>query len=108
MSGEGDELQLGGTLRLGGWSDPQRMKILYGIDGRYRAYFGTEELKTFVELGLWADLASRVAGGGLAGIGLGYDPSRAWGLYVAARFRGGYGQARVSSLELASGAQLRW
>jgi hypothetical protein len=108
VSGEGDELQLGGTLRLGSWSDPTRVKCLYGLDARYRAYFGSEELKTFVELGLWGNLASRLAVGGLAGLGLAYDPSRAWGLFVAARFAGGFGEARISSVSLASGVQLRW
>lgn len=108
LSGEGDELQLGGTARLGSWSDPGREKCLYGVDARYRAYFGYEELKTFVEVGLWGNLASRLAVGGLAGLGLQYDPSRAWGLYAAARFSGGYGEARIASLNLTTGAQLRW
>ncbi len=108
LSGEGDELQLGGTTRVGSWSDPLRVKCLYGVDARYRAYFGSEELKTFVEIGLWANLASRLAFGGLAGIGLAYDPSRAWGLYAAARFGGGYGEARIASVSVGSGVQLRW
>jgi hypothetical protein len=108
LSGEGDELQLGGTVRLGSWSDPQRLKCLYGVDARYRAYFGSEELKTFVEIGLWANLASRLAFGGLAGVGLAYDPSRAWGFYAAARFGGGFGEARIASVSVASGVQLRW
>jgi hypothetical protein len=84
------------------------VKLLHGVDARYRAYFGSEELKTFVELGAWASLASRLAGGGLAGLGLAYDPSRAWGLFVAARFGGGFGEARVSTVSLATGLQLRW
>jgi hypothetical protein len=108
LSGEGDELQLGGTVRLGSWSDPGKVKSLYGLDARYRSYFGSEELKTFVEVGVWADLASRMAIGGLAGIGLAYDPSRAWGFYGAARFGGGFGEARVASVSVASGIQLRW
>ncbi len=108
LSGEGDELQLGGTVRLGSWSDPRKVKRLYGIDAMYRAYFGSEELKTFVEIGVWANLASRLAAGGLAGIGLAYDPSRAWGFYAAARFGGGYGEARITSVEVVSGLQLRW
>jgi hypothetical protein len=108
LSGEGDELQLGGTVRLGSWSDPSKVKRLYGADARYRAYFGSEELKTFVEVGIWADLASRLAAGGLAGVGLAYDPSRAWGFYGAARFEGGFGEARIASVNLATGIQLRW
>lgn len=108
LSGEGDELQLGGTARLGSWSDPLKVKCLYGVDVRYRAYFGSEELKTFVELGVWGNLASRLAVGGLAGIGLAYDPTRAWGLYAAARFGGGYGEARIASVSVGAGVQLRW
>jgi hypothetical protein len=108
LSGEGDELQLGGTARLGSWADPQKVRCLYGVDARYRAYFGSEELKTFVEVGAWANLASRLVFGGLAGIGLAYDPSRTWGLYAAARFGGGYGEARIASVSAASGVQLRW
>jgi hypothetical protein len=108
QSGEGDELQLGGTARLGSWSDPDQVKCLYGLDARYRAYFGTEELKTFVEIGLWTNLASPLTLGALAGIGLAYDPSRAWGMFAAARFAGGFGEARIASLSLGSGVQLRW
>ena len=108
VSGEGDELQLGGTARLGTWSDPLKVKCLYGVDARYRAHFGSEELKTFVEIGLWANLASQLAFGGLAGIGLAYDPSRAWGFYAAARFEGGFGEARIASVSVGSGVQFRW
>jgi hypothetical protein len=108
LSGEGDELQLGGTTRLGGWSDPEKVKLLYGLDARYRAYFGSEELKTFVEIGVWTGLASKLVVVGQAGLGLAYDPSRAWGLYVAGHFGGGFGEARVATMGVASGVQLRW
>jgi hypothetical protein len=108
VSGEGDELQLGGAVRLGSWSDPEEVKLLYGVDARYRAYFGLEELKTFVEVGVWASLASQVAVGASAGLGLAYDPSRAWGVYLLGSYGGGFGQARVASLGLASGIQVRW
>jgi hypothetical protein len=108
LSGEGDELQLGGTVRLDGWTDPGRVKVLQVLDARYRAYFGSEELKTFVEVGVWGSLASRMAGGGLAGVGLAYDPTRGWGVYVAARFSGGFGEARITSVNASTGVQLRW
>jgi hypothetical protein len=108
VSGEGDELQLGGSVRLGSWSDPEDVKLLYGVDARYRAYFGAEELKTFVEVGAWVSLASRLAIGASAGLGLAYDPSRAWGVYLCGSYGGGFGTARVASLGLASGVQLRW
>jgi len=108
VSGEGDELQLGGTVRLGDRADPAHVKVLYTLDARYRAYFGSEELKTFVEIGLWSSLASRLALGGLAGVGLAYDPSRAWGVHAAVQFSGAFGEARVTSVGVGSGVQLRW
>jgi hypothetical protein len=42
VSGEGDELQLGGSLRLAGRDDPTGIKVLSSVDARYRAYFGSE------------------------------------------------------------------
>jgi len=108
VSGEGDELQLGASLRLGGLEDPAGTRILSSVDARYRAYFGLEEFKTFVEVGLWSSLASPLSLGALVGVGVAYDPSRDWGLYVSAQFNGGYGEARVTSVGLNAGAQLRW
>jgi hypothetical protein len=108
LSGEGDELQVGGSVRLGSWYDPQRTHVLATIDTRYRAYFGSEELKTFVEIGLWSCLASRLALGALGGVGLAYDPSRAWGVYLSAQFNGGFGEARITSVGINTGIQLRW
>jgi hypothetical protein len=108
VSGEGDELQLGASLRLGGLEDPDGTKVLSSLDARYRAYFGLEEVKTFVEVGLWSSLASPKSLGALVGVGVAYDPSRDWGLYVSAQFNGGYGEARVSSVGLNAGVQLRW
>lgn len=108
VSGEGDELQLGGTLRLNDRSDPARSKFLQGLDARYRAYFGSEELKTFVEIGLWSSLASRLALGGVAGLGLAYDPNRDWGVYLSAQFCGAFGEARIASVGIGAGAQVRW
>jgi hypothetical protein len=108
VSGEGDELQLGGSVRLSDRSDPAGTKFLQGVDARYRAYFGSEEFKTFIEIGLWSSLASRLAVGGVVGLGLAYDPSRAWGLYLSAQFIGAFGEARISTVGLNTGAQLRW
>lgn len=108
LSGEGDELQVGGSVRLGSWDDPQRTHVLATVDVRYRAYFGSEELKTFVEVGLWASVKSRAALGGLGGVGLAYDPSRAWGIYLSAQFNGGFGEARITGVSISPGLQLRW
>jgi len=108
VSGEGDEVQVGGSLRLGGRDDPTGIKVLSAVDARYRAYFGSEEFKTFVELGLWSSLQSPLTLGGLGGVRLAYDHSRAWGVYLQAQFNGGYGEARITSVGLNTGVQLRW
>jgi hypothetical protein len=108
VSGEGDELILGGTTRLADWSDPGRQRHLYGLDARYRGYFGTEELKTFFEVGLWAELQSRLAIGPQVGLGLIYDPSRAWGAFLSLHFGTGFGEARTASLGASLGVQIRF
>jgi hypothetical protein len=108
VTGEGNELLFGGSLRLGGYDDPQKETILATIDSRYRGYFGTEELKTFFEVGLWASLASRLALGPLVGIGVAYDFSRASGLYAAASFSAAYGEARMACFSGSAGYQVRF
>jgi hypothetical protein len=108
VSGEGGELILGGAARLDGWSDPDHARYLVGLDARYRGYFGTEELKTFFEVGLWGELRSRSAVGPLVGLGLAYDPSRAWGGFVSLGFATAIGDARIAALGLSMGLQLRF
>lgn len=108
VSGEGDELLFGGAARLDGWDDPEGKRFLVGLDGRYRGYFGTEELKTFFEVGLWAELKNRLAIGPLVGVGLAYDPSRAWGGFVSLGFATAIGEARIAALGLSAGVQVRF
>ncbi len=108
LSGEGDELILGGALRLAGWDDPARERYLFGLDARYRGYFGTEELKTFFEVGLWAELRSRLAAGPEVGIGLAYDPDRRWGTFLSLHFATAFGEARIAGLGASAGVQLRF
>jgi hypothetical protein len=108
VSGEGDELVVGGSLRLGDWKDQERMRQLYGIDARYRGYFGTEELKTFFEVGLWAQFQNKVAIGPQAGLGLQYDPSRGWGTFLSLHFGTAFGEARIASLGASAGVQIRF
>ena len=108
VTGEGNELIVGGSIRLGDWKDRERMRQLYGLDVRYRGYFGTEELKTFFELGLWGQLQNKVALGPQAGIGLAYDPSRTWGGFFSLHFGTGFGEARVASLGASAGVQVRF
>jgi hypothetical protein len=108
VSGEGDELVLGVGTRLDGWDDPGRTSYLAGVDGRYRGFFGTEELKTFFEVGVFSEIRSRWIIGPLVGLGASYDPSRTWGLFVSAGFQAGLGEARTAAFGGSIGAQLRF
>ncbi len=108
LLGDGNEVILGVQGRVGGWSDPGRDHVLLGLDARYRAYFGTEEWKTFLDVGAWAPLHSRLALGPLVGLGFAYDYTRAGGFYVNGSFGTGFGQARIATYTLGTGWQARW
>jgi hypothetical protein len=108
VSGVGDDLLFGATLALRSLDDPERERVLASLDVRYRGYFGTEELKTFFDVGAWAPLRSRTAVGPLAGLGVVYDLSHYTGLFAAASFATAFGQARIASFEAGIGAQLRF
>ncbi len=105
--GEGNELFLGVQTAFS-WSDPAREKIRLALDARYRNYFGTEQWKTFFELGLWAPVVSRLAIGPLVTIGVAYDVSRAGGVFVNGGFATAFGGARVASFTASAGAQFRF
>jgi hypothetical protein len=108
VSGEGDELVAGVTGKLGSWSDPDGTQMLCALDVRYRAYFGSEELKTWVELGAWVPLVSRVAIGPSAGAGLAWDFNRSWGVYLGGNFATAFGEARITTFGGMVGAQFRY
>ncbi len=108
VSGEGDELLVGATVALRSQDDPAGERVLLAADARYRAYFGTDEAKTFFDVGVWAPLRSRLAVGPLVGLGFQYDLSRAAGLFVAGSFATAFGEARVASFAVSLGAQLRF
>lgn len=108
VGGEGDELLAGATVSLRSFDDPERTRVLAAADLRYRAYFGSEEAKTFFDVGVWAPLASRLAVGPLVGAGFQYDLSRGAGLYAAASFATGFGEARIASFAVVLGAQVRF
>lgn len=105
VSGEGDELMLGGAWSAGGGSSAH---VDWAVDARYRGYFGSEELKTFFEVGLWAPLAPRLAVGPRAGLGLAWDFSRRLGVFLAFGFATAFGEFRGASLEGGAGFQVRW
>jgi hypothetical protein len=106
--GDGNEIILGAQAALASWSDPDREKVRLALDLRYRAYFGTEELKTFFDVGVWAPVVSRLAAGPLVSIGLAYDFSRAGGVYAAGGFATAFGEARIASFTGSVGGQLRF
>jgi hypothetical protein len=108
LAGEGNELVVGLQAALRSWSDPARERVNLALDVRYRSYFGTEELKTFFDAGLWVPLRSRLAAGPMIGLGLAYDFSRASGVYASAAFGTSFGQARIATFSASAGAQLRF
>ncbi|HET9554266.1 MAG TPA: hypothetical protein VFP50_14960 [Anaeromyxobacteraceae bacterium] len=107
-TGEGNEIIVGAIARLGGYDDPTRERYLAGVDARYRGYFGTEELKTFFEVGLWSELRSRFAIGPLVGLGVAWDFSREFGVYASVQFSTGLGEERIASVGGTTGIQVRW
>jgi hypothetical protein len=108
VSGEGNELFFGAIVAVPWPDDPDRTHMLFAVDARYRGYFGTEQLKTFFEVGVWAPLRSRLAIGPLAGLGLAWDFGRGGGAYVSGTFATAFGEARFASFVLTAGAQVRF
>jgi hypothetical protein len=108
VSGVGDDLIAGATVALRSFSDPERERVLLGVDLRYRGYFGSEELKTFFDVGAWAPLRSRLAGGPLVGLGVAWDFSRYAGVYATGTFATAFGQARIASFGAGAGGQFRF
>jgi hypothetical protein len=107
VSGVGDELIVGGSGSLRDW-DEDRERVDFALDARYRAYFGTEELKTFFDVGVWSSVRQRFAIGPLVGLGLAYDFSRAIGAFASGLFSTGFGGARIASFGASAGLQLRF
>ncbi|BDG06393.1 hypothetical protein [Anaeromyxobacter oryzae] len=108
VAGEGNELILGVQGALRSWDDPAREHVNLALDVRYRAYFGTEELKTFFDAGVWVPVRSRLAAGPMIGVGIAYDFSRTSGVYAAGGFGTAFGEARIATFSASIGAQLRF
>jgi hypothetical protein len=108
LTGEGNEVLVGAAFAIRSYDDPERERVLLGTDARYRAFFGTEELKTFFDVGVWVPTRSRLAVGPLVALGLAYDFSRAGGVSLAGSFATAFGQARVASFEIALAGHLRF
>lgn len=106
--GDGNELAVGLQLPLRTWHDSRRYQVLQALDARYRAFFGTDQLKTFFDVGIWAPLASRLSIGPMVGLGAAWDFSRSSGVYVQGAFSTAFGQARIASLSFSAGGQLRF
>jgi hypothetical protein len=108
LTGEGSELILAGDVALRSFDDPERERVLVSASARYRSYFGTEELKTFFEVGAYVPLVSRLGLGPLLGLGVAFDFSRRFGVFAAGEFATAFGEARIFSAMLLAGAQLRF
>jgi hypothetical protein len=107
VSGEGDEIALG-VLGAPWQSDPDRTRVRLALDARYRGYFGSEEFKTFFDLGIWAPLEPRLAVGPLVGVGVQYDFGRVAGVFAGGGFQTAFGRYRIAGLTGTIGAQARW
>ncbi len=105
LSGEGDELVLGGAWSGGAATEA---RVRWALDARYRGYFGSDEFKTFFEVGLWAPVSPRLAAGPRAGLGAAWDFSRRLGIFLAFGFATAFGEFRGASLDMGAGVQVRW
>ncbi|HET8541737.1 MAG TPA: hypothetical protein VFL83_17795 [Anaeromyxobacter sp.] len=108
LTGDGDELLVAAAAALRWPDDGDGMDVLFAADARYRGYFGTEELKTFFDVGVWVPVHERLAIGPLIGVGLQWDFGRGGGLYAATSLATAFGEARIASLQISAGAQLRF
>lgn len=106
--GEGNELFLGIQGALTSFDDSDGDKIRLALDARYRSYFGTEQWKTFFELGIWAPVSSKLAVGPLVGLGVAYDFSRTSGVFLDGGFATAFGQARIASFSASAGWAYRF
>jgi hypothetical protein len=108
VSGVGDELVLGLTARAGGWR-AEGEAASAALDARYRNFFGTEHLKTMIEVGLAAPAYPRIAVGPVLSGGVLYDFSRTLGIYGNATFSAVFGaHLQALSFGLSAGFQTRW
>ena len=108
VTGEGSELIASADVALRSFDDPDRGRVLVSGSVRYRAYFGTEEWKTFFEAGAWLPIVSRLAIGPLVGIGFIHDFSQDAGIFAAAEFATAIGEARMVSFGALAGFQFRF
>ncbi len=106
FTGDGDEILLGVATRLGGEDVPE--SVHWSLDARYRGYFGTEELKTFFDVGLWSPISPKIGIGPRAGLGAIWDFERIGGVYACLGVATAIGQIRAFSVELAAGVQVRF
>jgi hypothetical protein len=108
VSGTGNELLVSADFALKSWSDPDADRVLLSTAARYRGYFGTEEWKTYFDVGIWAPLHSRLAAGPLVGLGVVHDFSQDVGVFAGAQFATAFGDGRVVSFGGVAGWQFRF
>lgn len=106
-TGDGNDLIVGARLA---WPRPdaERVRVRAALDARYRAYFLTEAWKTFLEVGLFLPVSSRLGAGPMVGLGVAYDFGRSGGVWAGASLATAFGSARFASAAVALGAQMRF
>ena len=103
---DGDEIVLGGS-----WSPAASGEVAltaWTLDARYRGYFGSDELKTFLDAGLIEAVSPRLAAGPRIGFGVADDLDRAWGLLASLGASTAFGEFRSFGVGLGVGVQFRW
>jgi hypothetical protein len=107
-TGDGNELIFGSTFTALELSNTGDDKVRVALDARYRAYVGSEEFKTLLEVGAWGSVADRVAVGPLVGLGFIYDFSRNFGLLTSGFLAAAAGNSKIVSFGGGVGLQLRF
>jgi len=107
-TGDGDEVQLGGTVTAYDGSSSEGDRVRWTLEARYRVLGGTEELKTLFDIGVWGSGADRVVAGPLVGIGLVYDFTRNIGVLASGLLSAAVGEGRVISFGGGVGVHYRF
>lgn len=103
---DGNELVFGASWIPRSDSMPEGTQA--ALNARYRGYFGSEEFKTYFEVGLWSGIYPRFGIGPMAAIGAQYDFDETWGLFATLSFATAFGQFRGVGAGLGTGVQARW
>jgi hypothetical protein len=107
-SGDGDDLGVGATFTTSELQNDGTTRVRTSVDVRYRAYVGSEELKTSFDVGLWGSVADDLAVGPLVGLGITYDFTRNFGIFFAAQLSAALGESRHAGFAGGLGVNYRF